>query len=47
VAGGLTPAPPRAIPGVLGVGILFSLRPALRRTYDHAETRRMEAHDLG
>jgi peptidoglycan/LPS O-acetylase OafA/YrhL len=35
------------LPGVLGVGILLALRPALRRTYEHAEARRMEAHDLG
>lgn len=34
------------LPGVLGVGILLSLRPVLRRTYEGAEARRMEAKDL-
>ncbi|MCK6460449.1 MAG: hypothetical protein L6Q95_11210 [Planctomycetes bacterium] len=35
------------LPGLLGAGILLSLRPVLRRTYEQAEARRMEAHDLG
>lgn len=34
-------------PGVLGLGILFALRPALRRGYEMAEERRMQAQDLG
>ncbi len=34
------------LPGLLGVGILLPLRPVLRRTYEQAEARRMEARDL-
>jgi hypothetical protein len=34
------------LPGVLGIGILIALRTALRRVYEQAEARRMQAQDL-